>query len=239
MGFFSSIISFVKKVISSVLTAIAKLFNGVFGSPIVAALAMFVVGFMVMGPAAFAAFASNPLLYLSQCLTLTMFVGTNLVLGGIIGAISALCPDLGKVLGFAFGLISFFMGGFTILELFRPDLAAQLASYAFSSLTIAGVDAAVMLGYLQTANAIGTAALLAGLMAGTNADGSFKSPIVDGYVDGVIFVPEIVADVADTVVEAATTSLSTLIGFGVLAWVGYKAFTAGPNRVVVEQKGDY
>lgn len=49
MGFFSSIVKFVKNVIKSVLGAIAKFFNSIFGSPIIAALAMFVVGFLLMG----------------------------------------------------------------------------------------------------------------------------------------------------------------------------------------------
>lgn len=239
MGLFSGIVKWVKKVIKSVLTAIAKLFNGIFGSPLIAALAMFIVGFMVMGPAAFAAFASNPLLYLSQCLTLTMMVGTSMVLGGIVGAISAICPDLGKVLGFAFGIISFMMTGFMILDFFNPAFAAQLASYTISGLSTVGLNASMVLGYMQTANAVGMAALVAGLMAGTNSDGSFKSTYVDGYVDGTFFIPEKVAEVADDIVETATSSIWSLFGLAGAGFLAYKFFTAGSNttRVVLENGG--
>lgn len=240
MGLFSGIVSWVKKVIKSVLTAIAKLFNGIFGSPLIAALAMFVVGFMVMGPAAFAAFAGNPLLYLSQCLTLTMMVGTSMVLGGIVGAISAVCPDLGKVLGFAFGIISFLMTGFMVLEFFNPAFAAQLASYTVSGLSTVGLNASMVLGYMQTANAVGMAALVAGLMAGTNSDGSFKSSFVDGYVDGTFFIPEKVAEVADEVVETATSSIWGFVGMAAAVFLGYKFVTAGSSStrvVLADERG--
>lgn len=219
MGFFSKAIGFIKKLIKSILGAIAKLFNDIFGSPLVAALAMFVVGFMLMGPMAFQTLLTNPVAFLSQCMSLTLFVATSLVIGGALAAISAVCPGLGKALGFVFGLLSFIMIGLQVLTMFYPNIANVLLVQQV--LGVGAYEFSMLAEYISLAGGVGTVMTLAALAEGVDANGDPKSAYLGGLIDGFLTIPEVVADAADSVVSSASSSLASLAAWaigGYFAW---------------------
>lgn len=236
MGFFSSIINFLKDVVKSVLGAIARIFHGVFGSTTVAALAMFVIGFMLMGPASFATLISNPVLFLSQCLTLTCFIGTAMVLGGTLAMISAFCPKLGQALGFIFGLIGFFYTTLTLLTNFWPAFAQSAIYTSLMGADFFGVGMTTWIEYFTLANAVGTAALIASLAEGVDEAGNLRSPYAQAYVDGVFAIPVVVAEVADAAVSAVADAISD--SFWLFAAIGVGAYFLLKSRPGASGNGD-
>lgn len=216
MGFLSSIIDFVKGVVKSILNSIAKFMNAVFGSPIVAALAMFVIGFCLVGPASFSEFLSNPLLYISPIAAPIMFALTANV---IITIVTAICPDLGKALGYVIGIISFVMTGFSLYALATKGSFAGAAVFAtaFSTylpaLTIMELESIFLM-----VTVLSWTTLITSLASGVDDEGNFISPYAQGYVDGYFAVPEVVAEVADSALESVFSNLLpwVLVGFG--AW---------------------
>lgn len=235
MGFFSKIVKFIKDVIKDIVSAIAKLFNGIFGSPIVAALAMFVIGFMIMGPLAFQAMVANPVAFLSQTMTLTMFVATSMVVGGALSLISAICPPLGKVLGFVFGLLSFINMGLQIANFFYPQLAQNLMVQQL--LGLGTYQGTAIANWFSIANAIGTATFLASLAEGVDENGDPQSAFVRGWVDGLLAVPEVVGDVADGVVDAATDAIGGLLPYVAAGFGLYLLFRQKPASTVIQVDG--
>lgn len=222
MGFFSDIVDFVKGAISGIMSAIASLVNGAFGSPLVFALCIFVVSFMIMTPLMFEMMMSSPMLFLTEHVILS-----GMIAGALVTVVSAVCPDLGRVLGFAFGVISFIQLGFSMYALYTglgQSGVTLAATYFGTFFEEASREALVaqMATWFTFIGVTSVVALIGGLSDGVNADGSFKSSYVSGYINGLFAIPTIIAAAADS----ATGGLWGYLALGALA---YLAVTSRPK----------
>lgn len=227
MGIFSSIVSFVKNVVKAIVNAIASIINGIFGSPLVAALAMFVIAFILTGPGAFALLLENPILFLAQYPILAAAT-CNL----ITAVATAIDPQFGRVVGYVMGIVSFVLIGMNTYTFLTEGTftGAQLATCFLGSAL--NVSSQTLLATFTFLTAFSWMSFVTNLAAGEN------SPYVTGFVDGLFAVPEAAASVADAAVDgvlgAASGALSwLLIAAGV--YVGYKVLSGdGRQRVDVQ-----
>lgn len=227
MGFFSSIVRFVKNVVSAVLSAIARFMNSVFGSPIVAALVLFLVTWWFAGPLAFQMLWANPVAYIA---TAEGYFFT-MMLGNLITTLAtAISPQLGKAIGFAVGLVSFVMMGMNIQSLYTNGTwnGAAVFSKLCSSVGVETAKASLetmfslVSGYTITA-------LATSLAAGVNSDGSFKSSYAQAYINGFFAPAELVAEGVDSAVSAATSSIGNILLLVGGAYLAYR-WNAGSNQ---------
>lgn len=234
MGFFSSVVRFVKKVVSAVLGAIAGFMNSVFGSPIVAALVLFVVSWWFAGPAAFTMLWANPVVYITSSLQGFVF---TMMLGNLITTLAtAISPKLGKIMGYAVGMISLFMTGMDVYSFMTSGVWNGAATFS-ALLAKVGVttEALVLETMFKLASGYAFVSLATSLAAGTNSDGSFKSPYARGYVDGFFAPVEAVAGALDTGLSSAGSSLGKLLLWIGAGFLGYKAWTKPDSKVVIKR----
>lgn len=225
MGFFSSIVDFVKSVVSSIVTAIANLFKGVFGSSKLASLALaaFVLACVILQPQLLAALLESPWMFLIE-----HPIYAAMLSSAITTAASAYCPALGRMLGYVFGVISFIATGINVYnwytggELFAKNYAAAAIGMYLD------VDMVVLISVFEFATVYSMTNFALAL-----ADGP-DSPYLKGFLDGFFVIPEKIADAADGAIESATSSLLSLLMWCGLGYVGYKVVTKDDTKVVVQ-----
>lgn len=223
MGFFSSIVKFVKNVVKAVLGAIAKFMNSVFGSPVIAALAMLVLAICPMGVPTFMMYMSNPILLLA---TNTGFLLLSLIANVLIQVVSLVCPELGKALGYAFGLFSLFICGLNLYTLVENGTWTGTTLLANFCSGIIDMPVAKMADMFLWINVTGTLAMVTGLAEGVDSQGNPKSAFTAAYVDGFFAPLEVVADAADGALDTLTSSLFGWVAIAAGCFVGYKVLTA-------------
>lgn len=231
MGFFSSIVKFVKNIVRTVLGAIAKFMNSVFGSPVIAALAMLVLAVCLIGPMAFAEFLANPVLLLTPG---TGWLLASLIANVLIQVVTLVCPSLGRALGYAFGLLSFFIGGLNLYTMYSNGTWTGMSLLATWTSGIVDLTATDMYAIFAIASLTSWTALMAGLAEGVDAQGNPKNAFVQGYVDGFFAVPGVAGDIADAAVSSATDSFVGLLALAGACYVGYKVVTKPSNKSVLE-----
>lgn len=213
MGFFSSIWNAIRSVFVSVIKAIAKVFNSVFGSPLVAALAMFVVAFMTAGVGLTALLANPALLLTSGSFLAAATVNVILQL------ITLVAPDFGQFLGKVFGVVSFILMAMGIY-VWVTDAAVNTGTWLYSTVGSFGLSSAAELqNWVVFISMVSAANTVSGMSAGPDSN------YVKAWTNGFLAIPdkgvEIVDDVASGVLKAASSSL---IGLAALAVGGYFAF---------------
>lgn len=219
MGFFSSIVRFVKNVVKSILGTIAKWMNSLFGSPVVAALAMLIIGICCMGVGAFMVFVNNPLLLLAPG---TAWFMASLIVNALVQIVSLVCPSLGRALGYAFGLFSFFTAGFNMYTLITEKTWTGLTLMSTMFCGAASMTSTDLLAIFTYVTSLSYVLLVASLAAGVDENGNPIDPYAQAFVDGFFAVPEVVADVADDVVS---TALDSVWGWALLAVGAYFVIT--------------
>lgn len=203
MGFFSSIVRFVKNIVKSILGAIAKFMNSVFGSPIIAALAMLLIAVICFCPT-FMLFVNNPLLILAPGSSWMM---ASLIVNALVQVVTLICPSLGRALGYAFGIFSFITAGFNIYALVTEGTWSGLTVLSSLASGLIDVSESVCMQYLLYATALSWTLLMTSLADGVDENGNPKGEFAKAFVDGFFVIPEVVADVADTAVDSITSSI--------------------------------
>lgn len=226
MGFFSSIVNFVKNVVKSVLGAIARFMNSVFGSPVIAALAMLVLAICMMGVSTFMMYMNNPVLLLSNT---AGFLLLSLMANVLIQVVSLVCPELGKALGYAFGLFSIFMLGLNLYTLVENGTWTGATLLANLTSGLIDVPTAKLADLFIWLNVAGTLAMVTGLAEGVDASGNPKSAYTAAYIDGFFAPAESVAGVADDALGALTSTVTGWLMIAAGCFVTYKVITA-PRR---------
>lgn len=227
MGFFSSLFDFIKDFISTVIAAVASIFGGGPTGVLIATLAVLVISFVLIQPAAWATLMNSPWLFLTQHSILA-----GLVVNAMIQVVSILIPDLGRALGYVIGIVSFLMTGLTVLEYFdlylvAPEVLLDRILPASLGLTVAEVDALYMAFTTLSLSLTVTALVTTG-----------DVPYAQGLIDGFFAIPEGVAGVVDTVIDVAfasvSSALSSILIIGALA---YFALQPGAQKVKIEGAG--
>lgn len=229
MGFFSSIVRFVKNVFSAVLGVIARFMNSIFGSPIIAALVLFLVTWWICGPMAFSMMWENPLVYALSSTKGYFF--TMMFANLVTQVVSAVCPQLGKALGFVVGIVSLCLGGMNIYDFITNG--TWNGGVTFFTLTAdLGMEMApeIALKAFSWMSTFSIVTLGTSLAAGTDENGQFNSEFARGYVDGVFAPVEFVAEVVDGGISAATDSLFNVLLWCGLGYVGYKYLSSAGER---------
>lgn len=237
MGFFSSIVNFVKSVVKAVFGFVAKFMNSVFGSPVVAALAMLVLAICFIGPAAFMSFVSNPALLLVPG---EGWILASLISNVLIQVLTLVCPSVGRAIGYAFGILSFIIGGMNIYSLYQTGGWSGLSMLSTWTSGMGGLEiggytllATDMYAIFAIATITSWLALITAAAEGTDAQGNPKSAYARAFVDGFFAVPEVVADGADAATGALFGKASNtllLIGAGLL---GYAYLSSSKTKVGV------
>lgn len=220
MGFFSSIFKAIKSIFSRVLTAISKLFSRVFGSPIVAALAIFVITWMIVGPAGtlLTDFLANPVLYLIASPFLAS-AAVNLILE----VIYLIAPEFRTVMAKVFGVMSFVfiaLGAWQFLQTGQVFLSAQFLAQHIGTF---GLTVAEYTYWFAFVSALNYMQFASGLSAGPDDE------YIEAWLDGFMAIPDVAGDAADSiidgVVEVASSSLASFLGLAVIGYFGWKALT--------------
>lgn len=220
MGFFSSIFKAIKSIFSRVLTAISKLFSKVFGSPIVAALAIFVVTWMIVGPAAttFAEFLANPVLYLTASPFLAS-AAVNLILE----TIYLIVPEFRTVMAKVFGVMSFVfvaLGAWQFLQTGQVFLSAQFLAQHIGTFGLTVAEYTYWFAFVSSLNYM---QFTSGMSADPDAE------YIKAWLDGFMAIPEVAGDAADSViggvVEVASSSLASFLALAAIGYFSWKAFT--------------
>lgn len=228
MGFFSSIWKAIKSIIRSVLNSVAKLFNKVFGSPVVAALAMFIVAWCIFGPAEalWQNLWRNPWLYLTQS-PILMAAAVNVVITILSELIPSFAEWMAKIMGFvsfvllALGAWQFLTTGKLFIDTIW--LASKIGSFGLSMETF-NVFFQVLVWY-------NTISFATGLSYGPD------SQFIKGWIDGFSAVPDVVVEVVDSTVDGVLSAVADLfidilpyLGLGLLA---YKLIGADNVKLVM------
>lgn len=204
MGFFSKIFDAVKNVFKRVLGAIAKFFSKVFGSPLIAALAMFIVSWMCAGFPIWAMFMNNPVLFLLEYPALCA-AALNVVMQVVASVVPSFRPVVAKIMG----CVSFILLAVGVVSYLQTDQLFNSATYLSNTFGIAGESAFYFESYFTFVSMLTTYDFVSGMAAGVDSD------YINAWIDGFMAVPGAVADVADAAVEGVTDSVSSF-----LVWVG-------------------
>lgn len=245
MGFFSSIVNFVKNVVKAVFGFVAKFMNSVFGSPVIAALAMLVLAICFIGPAAFMSFVSNPALLLVPG---EGWILASLISNVLIQVLTLVCPSVGRAIGYAFGILSFIIGGMNIYSLYQTGGWSGLSMLSTWTSGMGGLEiggytllATDMYAIFSIATLTSWLALVTAAADGTDSQGNPKSAYARAFVDGFFAVPEVVAGGADSATSALFGTASTAIlwiGAGLLGYAYLSSDKTKVNVAVPVDKGE-
>lgn len=231
MGFFSSIFDAIKSIFKKVLSAIAKIFGKVFGSPIVAALAIFVIAWMIVGPAAFslAEFMSSPILYLTA--SPYLFAATVNLLFEVLYLV---CPDFRMTMAKIFGALSFVMFALGAWQFLTGGSLFVQSTFLYSHLGSFGLTIAEFEYWFAFISMLNTAQFVSGLACGPDSD------YVAAWVDGFMAVPVVAGEIADEGVEAVVSGVSSSIGSLLLTvgacYLGFKMLTEKKQEIIIRKE---
>lgn len=231
MGFFSSIFDAIKSIFKKVLSAIAKIFGRVFGSPLVAALAIFVVAWMITGPAAFSLteFMSSPILFLTA--SPYLFAATvNLLFEVLYLA----CPDFRMTMAKIFGALSFVMLALGAWQFLTGGSLFVQSTFLYQHLGSFGLTIAEFEYWFAFISMLNTAQFISGLSCGPDSD------YVSAWVDGFMAVPVAVGDIVDEGVDTLISGVSDSIGSLLLTlgacYLGFKMLTDKKQEVLLKRE---
>lgn len=246
MGFFSSIVNFVKSVVKAVFGFVARFMNSVFGSPVVAALAMLVLAICFIGPLAFMEYVTTPSLLLAPG---KGWLLASLIANAVIQVVTLICPQIGRALGYAFGILSFVIGGLDLYSLISGggwsgmSILSTLAS-GTSGLEVGGYTllATDMFAIFAIATVTSWLALVTAAAEGTDEQGNPKSPYAAAFIDGFFAVPEVVAEGVDTAISATLKPASKfllLLGAGLLGYAYLSSSKINVDNGSAPERAEY
>lgn len=226
MGFFSSIFKAISDIFKSVMQTISKFFSKVFGSPLVAALAVFVVAWMCAGFPAWQVFLESPWLFLTS----SPFLAAA-AMNVVFEIIAAISPDFRQFLGKLFGFISFLLLAINIGAFLTTGQLFNAAAWTTSILGLASESAAVFAWCFEFISMLTVANFVSGMSAGVD------SGYAEAWVDGFMTVPVVIGEVIDSAVNAAFRSTSNLLLLGLAGLGLYWAFGGGERETVIQVEG--
>lgn len=226
MGFFSPIFKAISNIFKSVMQSISKLFSEVFGSPLIAALAVFVVAWMCAGFPAWQVFLESPWMFLTS----SPFLAAA-AMNVVFEIIAAISPDFRQFLGKLFGFISFLLLAINIGAFLATGQLFNGAVWMTSTLGLAGESAAVFTWCFEFISMLTTANFVSGMSAGVG------SGYAEAWVQGFMTVPVVIGEIADSVTDAVLAPASNLLLLGVAGLGLYWALNSDKKQTVVQVKG--
>jgi len=206
MGFFSSIVNFIKDVIHSIVSFISDVVGSVFGNsplaPVLVALSILAIAVWIAGPALIAdLLTTTPWDLLEFFPTLCAYAAN-----AIVAIVTLVMPEFGRALGFITGIASF------ILAL--PTIATWSGlTHSFTAenlfLTLFGLTSLTSAQALSLFDAFGTFTTLAFVTAAT---GGPDNPFIQGYIDGFFALPVVVAAAVDSSLSSAGSVMWLALG---------------------------
>lgn len=226
MGFFSSIFKAVSDIFRSVMQSISKLFSKVFGSPLIAALAVFVVAWMCAGFPAWQVFLESPWMFLTS----SPFLAAA-AMNVVFEIIAAISPDFRQFLGKLFGFISFLLLAINIGAFLATGQLFNGAVWMTSILGLAGESVAVFAWCFEFVSMLTMANFVSGMSAGVS------SGYAEAWVESFMTVPVVIGEVVDGVTDTIVDSASNLLALGLAGLGLYWALSSGEKKTVVQVKG--
>lgn len=217
MGFFSSLFNSIKSFFKRIILKISEFLSDVFGSPLVASMAIFVISWVILGPTGGmlqSVLTGSASLVGAQ--VAVAFVMKYAFYSMIANAILAVLPEsftraLGKAAGFMF-IVTVALAAMGVyhpewlglsLDTSQPIWAQFIDSYTAITEKLFG------------AGVFGAAAsnIITSVMTTSFALSLTNPEFASGFVDGMLIPLEVVADVADETVSLASDTLASLLPY--------------------------
>lgn len=232
MGFFSSVFDAIKSIFKKVLSAIAKVFGRVFGSPIVAALAIFVVAWMITGPAAFslAEFMSSPVLFLTA--SPYLFAATVNLLFEVLYLV---CPDFRMTMAKIFGALSFILLALGVWQFVTGGSLFVQSTFLYQHLGSFGLTIAEFEYWFAFVSMLNTGQFVSGLSCGPDSD--YVSAWVDGFMAVPVAAGNVVDEGVDVLIDGVSSSVGSLLITLGACYLGFKMLTDTRQEVIVKGEG--
>lgn len=225
MGIFGSIWKAVKSVFQSVMQAIAKLFDKVFGSPLVASLAMFVIAFCIVvmfppGGSVLGAFLESPVNFILSS-PLLMAACVNVILSTFLTVFPEYSGFIGKVMGF----VSFVLLACGVLSWYNGVGFFHTATWLSNVLGAWGIPASSVAYWWSFAT------YLSWMTFASGSSGDQGAAFVNAWVDGFVYIPGKVVSTIDKAASAASSWMWDIAIYGACGYALYRALSSAPQRV--------